>query len=615
MPRGRGGGDAAVAAREWAAAALLTAAVAALSLARMLHAGGLWRDEAGEARLATLPTLHEVVGLFQHEAFPPLFPFMVRAYTHLVGGGDQQLRLFGLAVGLGIAACLWLNARTTARTVPLLSLALLGLDVPFLVFGDSVRGYGMGSALILLTYGLMARALALGPGARQWPVRLLTAVAAIASVQVLMSNAALLLGLCAAAATVALGRRRPGLAAWIVGCGAAAALSLLPYAAQLAAARRQWSPIVVYPIGVRRIALAFADTVGPRLVLWIWLLLIVAGLAGVIGELARRRGGDGWTAGGGDGRTAGGTDGGAADRRTDGGMGMVAAEDPWRSGVAAFAGLTIAGALLANLLFLLILGYPPRPWYFLPLMALVASALETVFGALSRSGKGFAALRLAVVALVAALQAVPLWEHLDVRQTNADLVAREVAMAAAPQDLVVVMPWFYGVSFNRYYTGAARWLTLPDIPDHRIHRYDFLKARLASSHPLDDVLAAVAATLRSGHRVWLAGSADWRVPVPAAAVPPPPAPHSPAGWHDFPYMVAWSLQLRQFLQCHATAVAAVPVPGGEPVSSLEDLRLAVAQGWREPPAVAQSRSRAVSSTPIRARSSRYSVTSASGTGP
>ena len=44
-------------------ALVLTAAVAALAVVRMLHAGGLWRDEAGAARLATLPTLQEIMQL------------------------------------------------------------------------------------------------------------------------------------------------------------------------------------------------------------------------------------------------------------------------------------------------------------------------------------------------------------------------------------------------------------------------------------------------------------------------------------------------------------------------------------------------------------------------
>src|SRR6202023_2426964 len=135
-------------------------------------------------------------------------------------------------------------------------------DLPFLVFGESVRGYGMGSALILLTYGLLARALAWQPeahsldgrlperqaprpprspgetakpeqplsarpaplAARRGPAGLigLAAIAAVASVQVLVSNAALVLALCTAAAAGAVARRRWLLAGGIVGCGAVA---------------------------------------------------------------------------------------------------------------------------------------------------------------------------------------------------------------------------------------------------------------------------------------------------------------------------------------------------------------------------------------------------------
>ena len=84
---------------------------------------------------------------------------------------------------------------------PLLSVALLGLDLPFLIYGDSVRGYGLGSALILLTFGLLARAL--GEPRREPGVpAILAACAAVASVQVLLSNAALVGALCASAAVL-----------------------------------------------------------------------------------------------------------------------------------------------------------------------------------------------------------------------------------------------------------------------------------------------------------------------------------------------------------------------------------------------------------------------------
>lgn len=528
---------------ETAAALALTAMVAALHAIRMLHAGGLWRDEAGAARLAAMPTLREVFGLFPHEAFPLLFPGTVRAYTFLTGGGDQALRTFGLVVGLAVVGILWLNARA-ARMVPLLSLALLGLDVPFLIYGDSVRGYGLGSALILLTFGLLARALG-EPGRDPGTPAVLAAFTAVAGVQVVLSNAALLGALCAAAIAVAARRRRWRLAAWVAGSGAVAALSLLPYAGPLAEARRQWSIIVTYPTRVSQVWHAFIETLGERPVQLLWLVLVLAALAVLARELARR----------------------------------PADPEPGRSDAALFAALVIPCALVANGAFLKTLSYRPRPWYFLPLIALLAGALDLALAAMPRSGERRALLlRLAVVALLACGQALPLMKSLTLRQTNVDLVAREVARAAAPQDLVVVSSWFEGVSFNRYYTGPARWLTLPDLPDHRIHRYDLLKVRMASLHPIDDVLAAVAATLRSGHRVWLVGGARWPKPGEAVAVLPP-APRSSEGWHDWPYTGSWSRQLGAFLESHAGHLATVAVPAGDPVNELENLPLVVAEGW------------------------------------
>jgi hypothetical protein len=568
---------------EWAAAIALTAAAAILAVVRMLHAGALWRDEAGAARLAMLPTLHEVVAMFPHEAFPPLFPLLVRTYSELVGGGDTALRAFGLAIGLLICGVLWFNARTTARTVPLLSLALLGLDVPFVVLGDSLRGYGLGSALILLTYGLLAAGIRGQPGrsaASRWLLAGAAAGAAIASVQVVLGNAALVFAVCAAAAVVAAARRRWLAAAWAMGCGAAAALSLLPYAPELAAARRQWSLIVVQPIPAMKLWQVFAGTIGPRTALVAWLLLVLGGLAGILRLLL----------GNGDGRRP------AAPAASEGaalasgaGPPSAAAMDPepWRRDVAAFAGLTIVGALLACGIFLETLSYTPRPWYFVPLIALVASALDSAFGVLSHGGgRRFATARMAAVALLAAAEVLPLAQHLNTRQTNADLVARAVTRAAAPADLVVVVPWFFGVSFNRYYRGPAPWVTLPEIPDHRVHRYDLLKARLADPHPLDDLLDAVAATLRSGHRVWLVGSPAWPRPEEAIAILPP-APLSPAGWRDFPYVIDWERQLGRFLQRRAILVTKVPVPVDEPVDRLENLSLTVVQGWKPPAAAEQ----------------------------
>src|SRR5215203_4534039 len=94
---------------EHAAALLLSVLAVVLHLLRLSHAGALWRDEAGAAQLASLPTLHEVYEHFPHEAFPLLFSGTLRAYTGLFGDSDLAFRLFGLVVGLAILAALWWN--------------------------------------------------------------------------------------------------------------------------------------------------------------------------------------------------------------------------------------------------------------------------------------------------------------------------------------------------------------------------------------------------------------------------------------------------------------------------------------------------------------------------
>lgn len=240
-----------------------------------------------------------------------------------------------------------------------------------------------------------------------------------------------------------------------------------------------------------------------------------------------------------------------------------------------FSGLTIVLAVAAQVLFLDVLSYTPRAWYDLPLITLAAAALETIFAGLcrtpvARAGRIALALALAAALLPAALP------RLRFRMTDADLVARRVEELASPGDLVVVSPWYYGVSFSRYYHGPVRWMTLPDLPDHRIHRYDLLKAHLASSQPIADVLREVARTLEAGRRVWVVG----RLRLPLPGQPPPLLPPAPAtawGWQDLPYQESWTLQLG------ACLAGDCGQPGGQPGSRGGPQGVQGAQGTRSPP--------------------------------
>ncbi|MBV8198994.1 MAG: hypothetical protein JOZ15_00065, partial [Acidobacteria bacterium] len=353
--------------------------------------------------------------------------------------------------------------------------------------------------------------------------------------------------------------------AWVViNIGLAAALSLLPYAWSLGAAR-DWSQVVVYRPDLSQIVRLLGATVAPLGAAWS--ALAVLAVAGTVWTLARRRRqGDDRPAG-----APGPADNGRAASTSAAAPPAIAAR------VQLFAVLALALGLVAQLAFQLFLGYTPRAWYDLPLLALAACALEPLAAGLCRLPLA----RLARIVLALALAAAALPSELPrlrLRMTNVDLIARRLAITAAADDLVLVLPWYYGVSFNRYYAGPASWTTLPDLPDHQVHRYDLIKARLASPRPIDDVLEAVRRTLSDGHRVWLVG--QLRFPPPGQAPPLlPPAPRGPAGWHDLPYVESWSMQLGAMLRAHAGALARVPAPSADPVSPLENMTLVVAAGW------------------------------------
>lgn len=243
-----------------------------------------------------------------------------------------------------------------------------------------------------------------------------------------------------------------------------------------------------------------------------------------------------------------------------------------------FALFSIPLVILAQWGFLEALGYAPKSWYFLPMLALVAMALDVRL-----SGSALLwTVRLGVAVLVVLALAIPALGLARVRMTNVDLVAERIAAEAAPGDLVVVAPWYYGVSYLRYDGGSTPWVTLPDLADHRIHRYDQVKARMAEREPLRDVLGAVERTLRSGHRVWVVGEVE--IPPPGAPVPIlPPAPAAGSGWQEQPYLQAWSLQLGAFLRDHATAGGRARLPSPGPVNGYERLELVVFSGWQSPP--------------------------------
>jgi hypothetical protein len=166
------------------------------------------------------------------------------------------------------------------------------------------------------------------------------------------------------------------------------------------------------------------------------------------------------------------------------------------------------------------------------------------------------------------------------RFTNVDVIARFLAHDAAPEDYLVVSPWFCGISFARYYSGPTLWTTLPPLEDHRFHRFDLVSAKLGRPDAIQPVVDRAAAALKSGHRVWVVGWVG--VPPPGQTPPPnlPPPPLKKWGWSQAPYTINWNDQLAAFLENHSQDFHFATLPACGDVNANENLQLTCAVGWK-----------------------------------
>src|ERR1700736_5364495 len=192
---------------EWVVVTIAACLAVALHLRFVTHVGGLWRDETNSANLATLSSLGEMWRSLDYDSFPFLFFLLLRSWLELFGShNDAALRTLGCLTGLGIVAVLWINAHSLGARLPVLSLALIGLNPMLIRYGDSTRAYGLGILLILLTLRSFRRLVDSPAPPTTGRITVATLLAPL-SVQFLYYNSVLFLAIAAGAMAVAIRAR------------------------------------------------------------------------------------------------------------------------------------------------------------------------------------------------------------------------------------------------------------------------------------------------------------------------------------------------------------------------------------------------------------------------
>jgi len=511
-----------------------------LHVAYLGNAGALWRDEVNSVNVASMPSWGAVFAHGHLDSFPLAWVTVLHAWIAAgLGETDAELRRLGFVIGLGTLATLWWTARRLGLAAPLVGLLLLGMSPSVIVYGDQVRGYGLGTLTIIWAVGAIWAFVQL-PTRRTF---LVAQLAAIGAVQSYYANAFLLLAVCAGAGAVCVRRRAwPRLGAvGVLGAVAAASLAInwvgITYAARVSQIELE-NPGLGWRVEVFRHALA-PDV--PALSV-AWGIAAALAIIGCVLTLLGRR------------------------------------ETPGHDG-SLFALVMVAVGLASFAWYLQYLArVPTQYWYYLSLMALIALACELGIEALALHHRWGYGLRVLAVTMAALLAAPAVARNVPLQMTNVDALADQVEKLAQPDDLVVVLPWYCGITFARYYDGPASWMTLPAFEDHRFHVHTEVKERMTrGERAITAELGRIESTLRAGARVWIVGTP---LPPPATGpVPLAPAPAGPEGWHVGPYLEGWAMQLGALLEDHADKVGKIDMVTSGPMNRWERLELFGVEGW------------------------------------
>jgi len=549
---------------EWCLAGALTLSWIALHLRFFLHAGGLWRDEVTSVGLANSPTISDVIHNLQYDSFPLLWHLILRLCIRSgMGTTDRGIRLLGLLIGLGILATIWANARRFRLPTPIATLTLLGFTSAFVYDGDSIRAYGVGILLALLTLGFIWN-VATRPSLL--PVAL-ASITALASVQVLFYNSVILFAICCGAAIVALRHRKLKRVLLIGAIGLVCAVSLTPYfvlMARTTANRSTWqhAPSLswfnfkfVEAVGYDSMNPILRNTHNDRM----WEVALFAALMVGVWTLVRI----------------------AMNRSAmpmPGDSSNPSGPDDFRKDVLSYHLTVLLVGIIGYWAFLYALAYVMQPWYFVALLALAAACVD---GLMSSPRAPVVRIILCLGAIYyCAVTAEANWDNAALRKTNIDLICDRLSRVENPGDLVVISPFFYGTPFQRYAKGPAKFVALPGIDFLVYCKMDQLDKPVHDPYATRPVLLQIAETLQSGHAVYLVG--DYFKPGYDQTPPPTigAAPNPVLAWNAGP-LFNWPEEVADFVAHHAKNEQPFDVPV-EGVSGYERPAVKVVRGWIGP---------------------------------
>lgn len=534
---------------------ILVAWAIGLHVYRFLNAGALWRDEISSLDVAASPSWTEFYLGQSHDSFPLFNVFLLRIWLFLGQGSladaaanDTYLRIFGMLGGLSLVGSLVWVASRSFRSLPILSIALFAASPSVVLWGDSIRAYALGSALTVLFFGSMWN-LIQNPSKK---VYAMCVALAILMVWTLYGNAFFVLSICLSTGAVAALRRNLRLFGIIISIGLISALSLsLNY--PVLSEMTKYKDFVAQHITIELIAKSWWAAWSESSI-WIgffWVTSIAIGMAFAVAKIFKQ------------------TLKSPLSRETE---------------HCIYATLTILLSLAGFIYYLKTVDIPPQSWYFIPIGALTAIAVDSLWPLLGNRKPVYLAQACIALTLLA-FTVSPTLQKLRQNLTNINTVATQMEKRANASDMILVAPHYQACTFVRYYKGQAKvQVWPPHKPDQLTYQrgdvmWDAIHSDKEAILPLWEEMGQ---TLRSGGKVWIVGDI---VVVPADRPPPwvKPGTLFPGQSLVGPYLYTWGAQVFYFLANRAKSASVTDKFDVSNVNKWEAIQQAVVfEGWNEP---------------------------------
>ena len=517
---------------------MLLALIAARWLA-YANAGGLWRDEVHSVTMATFPA-GDLFFALTHDSFPVLWQVLLRGWISLFGSTDAALRVLGLLTGLAVIPALWWMTRQFKLSFPWWSMLLLGLDPTLIIFGGEVRGYSLGIVTLLVLIGVSWNTLN-QPTVWRWAGLM---VAALLAVHSSYTNCFLLAATFIGCGVVALYRGRYFVCLGFAVIGILTAVTMLPYALYVFPRMADVLKPIQAPSSWRSRLNVFLRTLrsGGLMRGLVWC---------VVGVVATRE----------------------VYRRVLSKDSAQPSQSQSDQNILIFMITFFWVGTCGFWLYLNFLDVHTQSWYYLPYLTLLAVTTDVGMQLWfqhqpERKPRAF---RLAAIAAV--LVCAETGFYLPHRLTAVDLVARDLAGKVQEGDLILVTPWYVGISFDRYYHGPTSWISIPNVDhDHRYNGYRELFERVMPLPPemgIQSELKQIDDVLRAGGSVWWVGEKPklrpGEEPLQLSGAPDPKY-----GWKESAYLTAWQELTIARMQAIGVTVSEHPIQRPRLINSHEN---------------------------------------------